>query len=169
MGEGRGRRGHSGRRGLPRPGRRSARLRFVVALVGVLLLLVGLIALGLTLLVAVAVVIGATGSRRQRGSELGVQMLVTFGAIAVVGLWLGKRAVRGRRPLGLFLRRFGYLEATRTMSATVAGQAGQMWRMVTLDDANVAPMGTARRGRRVTWWLAAAARLAAFCGGRADL
>ena len=140
-------------------GRRA--LRFVVAVVGVLLLLVGLIALGLTLAVIVALVIGGGDSE---GLNEVLQMLAVLALVAVVGLWLGKRAVRGRRRLGLFLRRFGYLEATRTMSATVAGQAGQMWRMVTLDDANVAPQGTARRNRRVTWWLAAAAfALAAFC------
>ena len=142
-------------------GRRA--LRFVVALIGVLLLLVGLIALGLTVAVAAAVVIGASQGDNEGLTEA-AQALGIFGAIAVVGLWLGMRAVRGRRRLGLFLRRFGYLEATRTMSATVAGQSGQMWRMVTLDDANVAPVGTARRNRRVTWWLAAAAfALAAFC------
>jgi hypothetical protein len=43
---------------------------------------------------------------------------------AIVGLWLGVRALRGHRRLGLFLRRFGYGEATRTMSAVVAGQVG---------------------------------------------
>jgi hypothetical protein len=142
-------------------GRRAG--RFVMAVVGVVLLLIGLIALGLTLAVVAAVVIGAREGDSE-GLNEALQALALFGAIAVVGLWLGMRAVRGRRRLGLFLRRFGYLEATRTMSGTVAGQTGRMWRMVTLDDANIAPQGTARRNRRVTWWLAAAAfALAGFC------
>jgi hypothetical protein len=60
--------------------------------------------------------------------------------LVVVGLPLGIRLVRGRRELVLFLRRFGYSDATRTVSAATT-RIGASWRMVTLDDAQIVPMG----------------------------
>jgi len=60
--------------------------------------------------------------------------------LVTVGLPLGIRLVRGRRELVLFLRRFGYGDATRAVSAAT-GRIGASWRMVTLDDARIVPMG----------------------------
>jgi hypothetical protein len=61
-------------------------------------------------------------------------------ALVLFGLPLGTRLVRGRRELVLFLRRFGYSDATRTVSAATA-RIGASWRMVTLDDAQIVPVG----------------------------
>ena len=60
--------------------------------------------------------------------------------LVLVGMPLGTRLVRGRREFVLFLRRFGYSDATRTVSAAIA-RIGASWRIVTLDDAEIDPMG----------------------------
>ena len=61
--------------------------------------------------------------------------------ITVVGLKVGLRLVRGNRKLVLFLRRFGYGDATRVATFAAAKTIGRSWRLVTLDDAAVAPLG----------------------------
>ncbi|MEW8051872.1 MAG: hypothetical protein AB2809_16020, partial [Candidatus Thiodiazotropha sp.] len=54
----------------------------------------------------------------------------------------------GRRRLVLFLRRFGYDEATEALSFAAASAMGQRWRLVTLDDNEIAPiLGIKTRGR----------------------
>ena len=72
-------------------------------------------------------------------------IVVSFALAAVLIYLAGRSLLRGRRRLGLFLRRFGYGEATRTISRVVAGRTGRSWRIVTLDDALIAPIGTRRR------------------------
>ncbi|MEW8534203.1 MAG: hypothetical protein AB2569_00875 [Candidatus Thiodiazotropha endolucinida] len=68
--------------------------------------------------------------------------------IAVVGLTLGLRLIRGCRRLVLFLRRFGHDEATEALSFAAASAMGQRWRLVTLDDNEIAPiLGIKTRGR----------------------
>jgi hypothetical protein len=58
----------------------------------------------------------------------------------LVVLFAGLLLVRGRRRLVLFLRRFGDTDATH--AATVAtGRMGGSWRLVTMDDARIAPLG----------------------------
>lgn len=58
----------------------------------------------------------------------------------VAGLTIGDRLLRRRRRLVLFLRRFGYTESTRVVSAAAA-RIGRHWRIVTLDDEQVSPIG----------------------------
>jgi hypothetical protein len=62
-------------------------------------------------------------------------------AIMVVGLTVGLRLLRGNRKLVLFLRRFGYGAATRVATFAATKTIGRSWRLVTLDDAAVAPLG----------------------------
>jgi hypothetical protein len=88
--------------------------------------------------------------------------------LMMVGLPLGIRMVRGRRELVLFLRRFGYSDATRTISAATA-RIGASWRMVTLDDAQIVPMGVetsvlgvVRGVRRVTGFVKTASVVVAW-------
>jgi hypothetical protein len=88
--------------------------------------------------------------------------------LVMVGLPLGIRLVRGRRELVLFLRRFGYTDATRTISAATA-RIGASWRMVTLDDAQIVPMGVetsvlgvVRGVRRVTGFVKTASVVVAW-------
>ena len=86
-------------------------------------------------------------------------MFLTATVIAVVGLWLGTRLVRGRRRQALFLRRFGYDSATEALSFAVTTAMGQRWRLVTLDDNEIAPIhGSEGKGRLagVLTWIALA-------------
>jgi hypothetical protein len=66
--------------------------------------------------------------------------------LTAVLLPVGVRLVRGERRLALFLRRFGHTEATDTMTFASA-QIGSAWRLVTLDDAQVAPVGVGQASR----------------------
>ena len=53
------------------------------------------------------------------------------------GLWF----VRRDRGMALFLRRFRYDDATRAISFAVSTKIGSRWRLVTLDDTEIAPIG----------------------------
>ncbi len=68
----------------------------------------------------------------------------------VTGLCLSVSStlMRGRRGLVLFLRRFGHREVTETVTFAVSKTTGRSWRMVTLDDSAIAPVGTATRTLR---------------------
>ena len=61
--------------------------------------------------------------------------------LAIVGLILGRRLLRGERELVLFLRRFGYDEATKAVTYAAIKTVGGSWRLVTLDDKEIAPLG----------------------------
>jgi hypothetical protein len=58
----------------------------------------------------------------------------------VLGLAVGIRLLRGDRRLVLFLRRFGHTGATHAATIATASIGGR-WRLVTLDDAQIAPVG----------------------------
>jgi hypothetical protein len=49
----------------------------------------------------------------------------------------------------LFLRRFGYDDATGAVTFAVTRTIGNTWRLVTLDDAEIAPLGVATSTRGV--------------------
>ena len=53
----------------------------------------------------------------------------------------GLRLVRGARTSVLFLRRFGYTDATRAVTFAVLKTIGRTWRLVTLDDTQVEALG----------------------------
>ena len=63
--------------------------------------------------------------------------------IAIGAILSGLRLVRRNRRLVLFLRRFGHGEARRAITFAVVGTIGESWRVVTLDDAAMAPVGVA--------------------------
>lgn len=69
--------------------------------------------------------------------------------IAVVGLRSGLRLLRRGRTLVLFLRRFGYDAATSAVTFAVTETIGRSWRLVTLDDAEIAPVGVPAGTRRL--------------------
>jgi hypothetical protein len=66
----------------------------------------------------------------------GVSFLLMF----VAGV-VGVAFLRGKRKLILFLRRFGFDDATRAISLAAASSMGRRWRLVTLDDREVEPLG----------------------------
>lgn len=61
--------------------------------------------------------------------------------VAVAGVKYGRRLFRGRRGIVLFLRRFGYDGSMQVVTYAVAETIGVAWRLVTLDDDEIAPLG----------------------------
>jgi hypothetical protein len=117
--------------------------RGVSALIGSLMILVGLAALPTTLLLNILVVMAVVPDNF--GARLWGCPAAT---ITVLGPVVGMRLIRGKRKLVLFLRRFGYSEATRTITFAIAKTTGRFWRLVTLDDAAIAPVGVVTSTRR---------------------
>ncbi len=68
---------------------------------------------------------------------------------AVGGLRLGLHLLRRNRALVLFLRRFGYDDAQAAVTFAVLQTIGSSWRVVTLDDAEMAPIGVPKGTRRL--------------------
>ncbi|MEZ0447416.1 hypothetical protein [Cellulomonas sp. ICMP 17802] len=83
-------------------------------------------------------------------------------AASLAVLWLGLVLLRRRRHAVLFLRRFGYDDATRVVTAALA-VLGRSWRVVTLDDSDVRAVGARRSG--VTMFSRSAARRAGKVAG----
>ncbi|MEW8692389.1 MAG: hypothetical protein AB2535_15065 [Candidatus Thiodiazotropha endolucinida] len=124
--------------------------RKLTQLLGALFFVAGLAASSLPLLFVIAVIVSIlshnTDFPDMESDQAAVFLIATV--IAVVGLTLGLRLIRGRRRLVLFLRRFGYDEATEALSFAAASAMGQRWRLVTLDDNEIAPiLGIKTRGR----------------------
>lgn len=69
--------------------------------------------------------------------------------LAIVGTRAGLRLLRRHRTLVLFLRRFGHDEAQSAITFAVLQTIGASWRIVTLDDAEMVPLGVADGARRV--------------------
>ncbi len=61
--------------------------------------------------------------------------------LAIAGLRHGLRLVRQARALVIFLRRFGDDEAMNAVTFAVSRTLGGAWRIVTLDDAEIEPLG----------------------------
>jgi len=72
--------------------------------------------------------------------------------LAFFGVSRGLRLVRRGRTLVLFLRRFGYDAAQSAVTFAVTSTIGRSWRLVTLDDAEIAAVGVPTGTR----WLTAA-------------
>jgi hypothetical protein len=80
------------------------------------------------------------------GRGISAQMILTVWAAAAACILLrfrgrGLRLVRGARTSVLFLRRFGYTDATRAVTFAVTKTIGRTWRLVTLDDNQIASLG----------------------------
>jgi hypothetical protein len=73
-------------------------------------------------------------------TPMAVAWLTTV-AVALVGIRLGPRVLRGRRHLVLFLRRFRNRTAVDAVTLAVARYIGRSRRVITLDDSVVAPIG----------------------------
>jgi hypothetical protein len=88
-----------------------------------------------------------------------VLAIVGTTVLLVLAVVVGLRLVRGDRRLVLFLRRFRDAEAIGALSSAAAGSVGQAWRVVTLDDGDIAPMGVAAGTRRFFGLLRAGGRV----------
>lgn len=69
--------------------------------------------------------------------------------LAIGGVRIGLRLLRRHRTMVLFLRRFGYDAAQSAVTFAVLRTIGADWRVVTLDDAEMVPIGVAGGTRRV--------------------
>jgi hypothetical protein len=123
--------------------------RFVAGLIGGVVFLAGLFSVVpfvLLSLVGSETLFGSNdqGSARDELPPALAGHLLRYWLIAaglvIFGIPLGKRLVRGHRELVLFLRRFGYNDATRTISSAIP-RIGASWRIVTLDDSQIVPVG----------------------------
>jgi hypothetical protein len=74
--------------------------------------------------------------------DIGSIAFVAGCALLSLVMWLvGVRLIRGDRHLVLFLRKFGFTGASVMLSSAIASGLGRRWRLVTLDDHDLAPVG----------------------------
>jgi len=113
-------------------------------------------ALATAILAGLLVVAAGQGepSGRSQGSPLLISGIAL--GIALLAAILSGRVGRRRHGLVLYLRRFGYADATEAVTRAVVGSLGRSWRLVTLDDARTSPVGLGPRTRRARSGLRAA-------------
>ena len=135
---------------LDHPGRQTSRnfVRLIRWLVGAVLVGIGLLATIVAIpsgLVTLGDVMGRWQHEEVFPPDFPVpQIEVAFAASATaafVGLRYGRRLIRGSRRIVLFLRRFGYQGSMQVVTFAVAQTIGASWRLVTLDDDAMAPVG----------------------------
>ena len=126
-----------------------------LVLIGVALVLGGLVAFLPAMFLVGAIVLGfRLNGTVDLGDEPAMWLWVAGGVlVGYVVLRLGLSLLRGRRQSALFLRRFGFTDATEALSTAVTRSLGRRWRLVTLDDSKVAPVGV---GGRSQWLFRAA-------------
>jgi hypothetical protein len=87
---------------------------------------------------------------------------------SVAAMWIGfrygRRLIRGRRSAVLFLRRFGYRGSMEAVTFAVVRTIGRSWRLVTLDDEQIASVGVAPVSRVVFGLGSRVARIALGAG-----
>jgi hypothetical protein len=138
---------------------------------GLILFVVGLLAAVLPILYVLLLASSLVDDSAPPGMD---SSLLILAGVAVVATWFGLRFIRGRRRLGLFLRKFGFRDSTETVTYALAAGVGRTLRLVTLDDAMVAPVGVSRPRRWAGAWLfllggaAVVAGLIWFLGGGFD-
>ncbi len=126
-------------------------------LVGAVLVLIAVIASAPAFLLSFAMIAVVGGVLDTKSSSPTLEASSgTIAAIWVVSIVLafgcgrvGVGLVRGNRRLVLFLRRFGFDDATGAVSYAIASSLGPSWRLVTLDDDEVAPIGVPESAKRV--------------------
>jgi hypothetical protein len=142
--------------------RRHGGRAFAVA-VGVLLLVLAYVAFvpSVAVLALLAVFLLSGEGASTEGFDL-MTLAVLAGTLALgVILWkLGLRLVRGGRHLALFLRKFGFTGASQAVSVAIGRGLGRTWRLVTLDDNDLAPIGVGGGSR----WTVRLLRLALLAG-----
>ena len=70
-------------------------------------------------------------------------------AIAIIAGMSGLRILRGERQVVVFLRRFGFDDATNAVTSAASSSMGRWWRLVTLDDDEVSAIGVDAGTRRL--------------------
>lgn len=109
------------------------------------------VAVSMGLALVMSVVLGSSEDPADEGNPWLKEMLLALGIstpIAIVGLRVGLRLLRGERDLVLFLRRFGHSDTTKVVTFAARKTVGGSWRLVTLDDELIAPLGVGAGTRR---------------------
>lgn len=120
--------------------------RNVTALVGFTLILAGILASVLPVyLLATFVWAKVYGHGRPFLAGYDRTTVLVCTAVALVAPVVGRTLVSVRRRVALFLRRFGPTEPTKALGFAIETAMGRSWRLVTLDDSRVAPLGV-RKG-----------------------
>jgi hypothetical protein len=149
-------------------------MRHLSWLAGVLMLVAGLLAavaaIPLSLVVVLDVVVYLQrGLSETLPTEFPLRQLeigfVVSLMMAFVGLRYGLRVVRGTRQSVLFLRRFGFDGAQQVVTFAVVSTIGGMWRLVTLDDAEMAPVGVDATAKAVFGLASPTGRIASAAMG----
>lgn len=139
--------------------------RSIVVITGLASVLAGLAASLVPLALAVR-----AGIQLLTGADVDLDRAVRQAAVAVVvalvALPVGLVLLRGRRRVVLFLRRFGHQDATAVVTFAVARTIGSSWRLVTLDDAAIAPVGVAAWPRGLALSADSIRRLSGTAGDR---
>lgn len=136
-------------------------LRVLGVLFGAILLLAAICGLALTLLVGSLLFFPDQWDSSERADAIAVTAIGA--AVFVIALPIAVRLLRGRRRLVLFLRRFGFEDATQLVTFAAVEEIGRSWRVVTLDDSRVQAVGGSQGPRRLLA-LASAVLLAALAG-----
>ena len=116
--------------------------------VGGLIMIAGLAALLATFALSFFLVDAVSSADPVADAKTVVALLAVATTLMVSCLVFGIRLLRGKRAPVLFLRRFGYTEATQAITFAVSKTIGRSWRLVTLDDRAIAPVGVATGTRR---------------------
>ena len=119
------------------------------------LLVVGVLATCVAFSMGIGIVMGAllghSDDPAADGNPWLKEMLLALAIstpIAIVGIRVGLRLLRGKRGIVLFLRRFGHSDATKAVTFAARKTVGGSWRLVTLDDAQIAPLGISAGTRK---------------------
>ena len=157
------------------PGRQisSSIARTIAWIVGTLLTFIGLVATVIAIPTGFVLVGDVMNQMQSKPEDLfGANFplrQVELGFVGAVllawfGVRYGRRLVRGRRTVVLFLRRFGYRGSMQAVTFAVANTIGSAWRLVTLDDQEMAPVGVDSTSRFLFGAGGRIARLIAIIG-----
>lgn len=155
------------------PGRQTSNAigRWLARIVGSILMLIGLLATVVLIptgFVAVGDVLATFNHEQVFSTGFPLREIeAAFAAstlTAILGIKYGRRLVRGHRSSVLFLRRFGFDGSMRVVTYAVASSIGVNWRLVTLDDEEIAPVGVDTTSRVVFGVGERLAALAKFTG-----
>lgn len=132
--------------------------RGLAVLLGIPLIVAAYLGVCAVALIALWLVYLNLDSSASQPSQSSLRGTLSFGAVCLggtlVALPLGVRLLRGKRGLVLFLRRFGFDDATKAVSYAAVNAIGRSWRLVTLDDERVQPVGGSSGRRKFTGFIA---------------
>jgi hypothetical protein len=124
--------------------------RLVGNIVGVCIIALGVILLAPALLLLFLVIIASNSSLEvPTGLILDyIGGIIGFTILSVLVIKLGYRVKQGKRRRVLFLRKFGFEGAYRTLTFAVSTAMGKNMRLITLDDGKISPVGVPESVKR---------------------